>query len=143
MKFALVFLLALTFFCPALKAASEVQKKCPVCSMTFQPQAPTSFRATQENGTPHEFCSFSCSLKFHRKFNGAALEAHDFISKKPIDAKNAFFIANSKALLKELDFDMPPSVIAFAKKSDAEAKLKQLKDGTLIEGYSRLEKFYE
>jgi hypothetical protein len=140
MKLAFLSLLFLSAVCRPLSAAPQV--RCPICGMQFESHAPSSFHAKQGE-KDHELCSFSCSLKFHRKFSDALLEAHDFSSKKRIDAKNAFFIAKSQNILKELAFDMPPSVVAFERKVDAEKKLKELKDGILIEGYSRLEKLYE
>jgi YHS domain-containing protein len=137
-------LVLLTLFLVAipLGAATEATLKCPICGMKFKPSAKTSFEATHE-GKELQVCSFACARRLRKKYEKDPLYAHDFHTLKKIDSTSAFFLIKSKNLLKELDFDMPPSVVAFSVEADAKKVRDRLMDGEIVNGFAAMEKAYE
>lgn len=131
-----LFLLFGLFSAPNLFA---VQPECPVCGMTFKPLAKTAF-LTKIQDKPRHLCSFACAAKTADKAHGVKFEVADFNRAKMVDADNAYFLIRSKNLLKELDFDMPPTVVAFASEKEAKEKAAKLGDGEVIHGWKKLKK---
>ena len=123
-------------------ALAGEKTKCPICGMNFEVGAKTSYESTRD-GKPVAFCSFSCARRFHQKYPDAKLHAHDFETGKPVEASSAFFLAKSKNVLKELPFDMPPSVVAFAGREAANKTKARLGDGEVVKGFPALLKIYE
>ncbi len=111
--------------------------ECPVCGMTFRPTAKTAF-FTKVQEKPRHLCSFACATKTSDKFPEAKFEVTDFSSDKTIPGDDAYFLVRSKNLLKELDFDMPPTVVAFASEKAAKDKTTKLGDGEVIRGWKNL-----
>ena len=120
-------------------AAAAGTLECPICGMHFKATARTSFLAQYEK-KPLNLCSFACATKLSDRQSGATFQVLDFASGNLIDAEKAFFLIKSKNLLKELEFDMPPSVVAFAQKAQAQAKQKAIGDGEVINGWKDLKK---
>ena len=117
-------------------------RKCAVCGMEFSQGSKTSYEATIE-GKALPLCSFQCAVRTHRKYPTAKLEAFDFMTGKRVPVETAFFLAKSKNLLSEVEFGMAPTIVAFADKKSAESTNSRLGDGTVVQGFSRLEKLYE
>ncbi len=112
---------------------------CPVCGMHFSSTARTSFFGTHDGQHVH-LCSFSCAAKLSDRDSKATFTAVDFTSGKPVPAESAYFLIRSKKLLKELEFDMPPSVVAFSDEKAAKDKAKSLGDGEVLKGWEPLKK---
>ncbi len=138
MKRALLSLLLLFIFSATTSYAAD----CPVCGMHFKDGAKTSFE-TVKDGKPVHVCSFSCARRVHKKMPEAPLKAVDFETGSAVDAKSAWFLVKSKNVLKELEFDMPPSVVAFSKEEQAKKARERLKDGEIVKGIDAVEKAYE
>lgn len=115
--------------------------KCAICGMEFKRNAKTAFESTR-GGNPTHFCSFACVHRFHEKFKDTPIFARDFETGNRIDASRAFFLFKSKNVLKELEFDMPPSVVAFSTEEAAKRIQSRLKDGEIVTGYVSLERAY-
>jgi len=120
-------------------AAVAQKAECPICGMHFSATAKTSYLTTHEN-KPLHLCSFSCAAKLSDRHASATFTAIDFSSGKKIPAESAYFLIRSKKLLTELEFDMPPSVVAFADAEVAKAKQQALGDGEVIRGWKSLKK---
>ena len=88
------------------------------------------------------FCSFSCAVQFHQKYPNSKISTTDYLYQKPIDAAQGFYLVRSKRLLKEFEFDMPPTVAVFATREDAETTQKKLGDGKILSGFDAAEKEY-
>ncbi len=131
-----LFFLLFLFF-SALAGANPLE--CPLCGMSFKATAKTSFLATHE-AKPLPLCSFACAVKLFDRKNGTTFHVLDFSSGKQFSADKAFFLVKSKNLLKELEFDMPPSVVAFLDEAQARAKQKTLGDGEVVHGWKALKK---
>ena len=130
-------LLTLSLFLASGVGAAQLE--CPVCGMNFTAGAKTSF-TTQIEGKTRHLCSFSCAAKTAHKYPQAGFQLNDFTSGKSLGGENAHFLIRSKNLLKELDFDMPPSVVAFASEKEAKDKTTQLGDGEIVHGWKNLKK---
>ena len=125
-----------------ISSAFSAGLKCAVCGMDFSPGSRTSFEATIEaKSTP--LCSFQCAARTHRKYPTAKLEAFDYLTGKRLPAETAFFLAKSQNLLKEVEFAMAPTVVAFASEKPAQTSKARLGDGVVVQGFSQLEKQYE
>jgi len=127
----------------SLALGTETQNlQCAICGMETKTGSKTSFESRRD-GKPVRFCSFSCAHAFRKKYPNEKLMMNDFETGKPIDAKSAFFLANSENLLKELEFGMPPAIVAFEKEGSAKKVKARLKDGEIVNGLESLEKKYE
>ena len=129
--------LTLSLFLSSVAPAAELE--CPVCGMTFKQEAKTAF-STQLEGKSRRLCSFACAAKTAQKYPQAGFQLNDFNSGKSLNGENAHFLIRSKNLLKELDFDMPPSVVAFASEKEAKEKTTKLGDGEIVHGWKNLKK---
>lgn len=130
-------------FSPPLLAGDALQ--CAVCGMPVKANSKTRFDSTRD-GKPVTFCSFSCAHGFHKKFPKEHLEGHDFDTGQPVYVQSAFFLAKSENifnLVKELEFGMQPTVVAFAKEGAARKVREQVRDGEVIKGFEALQKLYE
>ena len=134
-------LLVLWISCLTFASAAE-SLKCSVCGMEFKKEAKTAFESTR-NGKPVHFCSFTCAERFHKSSKDTPLFILDYENSGRINANDAFFLVNSKNILPELDFDMPPSVVAFSKEESAKKVQTRLKDGQVVKGYDALEKLFK
>lgn len=135
-QYALLFLF---ISCASQSVKNDLQ--CPVCGMHFNSTAKTSFQAHEGEGKK-QVCSFSCASRLKKRFH-SKLQAKDYSSGEWIEAESAYYLIRSRNLLKELDFDMPPSVVAFGSEREAYKKLKELGDGKIVGGFGALEKTYE
>jgi len=133
------FLLPLFLLFLAVPAWALTKVECPVCGMQFSDKAKTSFFATHD-GKPVHLCSFACAAKLADRDPKAPFTAVDFASGKSLPADSAYFLIRSKKLLKELEFDMPPSVVAFTDEKAAKEKAKSLGDGEIVQGWPALKK---
>lgn len=116
--------------------------KCAVCGMDMQAGSPTSFESKKADEKVH-FCSFVCANSYHQDHPKYPLWAHDFGKANPnsanlprVDANKAFYLVQSEELEKYLKDPMTPSVVAFAKRGDADSFLSKMtevakKNGTL------------
>lgn len=111
--------------------------------MKAGPSAKTGFES-ERNGKPTHFCSFACAHRFHSSADhrNAPLFAHDFKTGARLDAKQAFYLIKSKNISKELEFDMPPTVVAFSSEQTAKEIQTRLKDGEVVKGFEAVEKAY-
>lgn len=107
--------------------------------MTFKSEAKTAFSATVE-GKPRHLCSFACAAKTAEKFPQAGFQPNDFNSGKTLNGGDAYYLIRSTKILRELPFDMPPSVVAFAAEKEAKEKSAKLGDGEVIHGWKNLKK---
>ncbi len=116
--------------------------QCIVCGMDVKPESKAAFDSTKE-GKPVRFCSFSCAHGFHKKYPKEKLVTKDYDSGKTIDTSSAYFLVGSDNILKELEFVMPPAIVAFETEESAKKMQARLKDGELIKGFNSLEKKYQ
>ena len=133
-------LLALTQF--TFAADAEVKERCPVCGMFTKEKSPTSFVVTH-HGQPAHFCSFSCAVAFHRKSPEVPMTAFAYGTGTPVDAEKAFYLIKSGKLAEEFKFAMPPVVVAFASRAEAEKAKERVKEGEILEGFSAVQKVYQ
>lgn len=121
--------------------AKNVQK-CDICRMKVD--ARTHFEGIeQENKKPVHFCSFICAHQYRRKDAKAPLSVYDFGTGKKVNADKAFFLVKSKNIANELGFGMPPLVVGFVTKADADKVQKRLADGNVVEGFNAVQKTYK
>lgn len=137
-----VFLFALLLTFLLIPSGFAADAKCPICNMVIQKDSKTAFESVRENKPVH-VCSFSCAHRFHKRFPDAEIFVKDYVSGKRISAKVAFFLVKSKNILKEIDFEMPPTVVAFSTEADAKKVKARLGDGELVQGFDALQKVYE
>jgi hypothetical protein len=118
--------------------------KCAVCGMEVSAKSRTSYSAAKA-GTPVKLCSFVCAHSFHEKFPAAKLSATDFLTGKSIPADAAYYMVKSKTLAarKDLEFEMPPPIVAFGNETEAKKFQSELKDGEILKGFPAVEKKYE
>ncbi|MBI4403782.1 MAG: nitrous oxide reductase accessory protein NosL [Deltaproteobacteria bacterium] len=116
--------------------------RCVICGMEIKKDAKIIFESVRD-GKPIHFCSFSCVHSFHSKYRDAPVFVYDFNSGKKVNAQSAFFIVKSKNILKELEFGMPPAVVAFLDEASARKVQVRLKDGEVVRGYETLEKMFQ
>ncbi len=128
-----------TFSSMAAPAPAVAKAECPVCGMHFSEKAKTSYFGTHD-GKPLHLCSFACAAKLSDRDPKSAFSAVDYPTGNKIPAESAYFLVNSKKVLKELEFDMPPSVVAFADEKAAKEKVKALGDGEVVKGWPQLKK---
>lgn len=140
-NFSLLFILLGLFQGSAM--AAETDKACAVCGMKTSAIAKTGFES-EKDGKPIYFCSFACAHRFResKAFRDAPLFAHDFRSGIRTDASAAYFLIKSSQINKEVDFDMPPTVVAFSAEAEAKETLERLKDGQVVKGIGAVEKAY-
>ena len=111
--------------------------------MYFFPKTAAFIVDAQFGGKTLRFCSFSCAHRFHRAHTETGFAVRDYESGKEISASRAFFVLDSKNILKELPFDMAPTVVGFGAEASARSKIKGLGDGEVVQGMDALEKRYE
>ncbi len=117
---------------------------CEVCKRIIHPE--TSFRIVQADGAIKTACCPRCGLTAVIKNGGRVLDAVDFSSKKRIGAADAIYLEGSDIMeccsttgfrsnegsYQEIDYDRcMPSLIAFARREDAEA-VRQKHGGTIL-----------
>jgi YHS domain-containing protein len=115
---------------------------CVVCGMETKPGSKTAFESAKD-GKPVRFCSFSCAHAFHKKFPKEKMGAKDYETGKDLDTHSAYFLVGSENILKEIEFGMPPAIVAFEKEDPAKKAQARLKDGEIIKGFDALGKKYE
>ncbi len=117
---------------------------CEVCNRVIHPE--TSFRITQADGAIKIACCPRCGLTAVIKNGGKVLDAVDFSSRKRIGAAEAIYLEGSDIMeccstmgfrsgegsYQEIDYDRcMPSLIAFARREDAEA-VRQKHGGNIL-----------
>ena len=123
-------------------AHAESPVTCAVCGMEMKPGARASFESIR-NEKPVYLYSYSCAHAFHSKYPDAPLFAFDWDTGSKIDVKSASFLVKSKNVLKELEFGMAPTVVAFSSEALAKKHHDRLKDGEVVKGYEALEKIFQ
>ena len=90
-------------------------KSCPVCSKPITRSHP--YKIIIENIKVVEACCEHCGLMLHQRYADRSVSAltFDFISEKPINALDAWYVVGSSAIP-----CCSPSVIPFINKEDAE-----------------------
>lgn len=129
---------------PAILFAAATEKNCAVCGMKTTTDAKTGFNSVKD-GKPVYFCSFACAHRFHGSgaHKDAPLFAHDYKSGAEIDANKAYYLVKSKSIAKEIDFDMPPTVVAFSTEQAAKETQSRVKDGEVVKGFEAVVKAYK
>jgi hypothetical protein len=117
---------------------------CEVCKRVIH--AETSFKIARPDGSMESTCCPRCGLTAVIQNGGRALEAVDFMSKKPIRATVAIYLEGSDIMeccsttgfrsdeggYQEMDYDRcMPSLIAFSRREDAET-VRQTHGGRII-----------
>jgi hypothetical protein len=120
------------------------QPLCEVCKRVMHPE--TSFRITAANGAIKATCCPRCGLTSVIKTGGKVLDAVDFSSRRRIAAVDAIYLEGSDIMeccsttgfradegsYQEIDYDRcMPSLLAFARREDAEA-VRQKHGGNII-----------
>ncbi len=120
------------------------QPLCDVCKRVIHPA--TSFRIAEANGKIKSACCPRCGLTSVIKNGGKVLDAVDFSSQKRIAAADAIYLEGSDIMeccsstgfradqgsYQEIDYDRcMPSLLAFARREDAEA-VRQKHGGNII-----------
>ncbi|NBX93159.1 MAG: hypothetical protein EB120_04975 [Proteobacteria bacterium] len=126
-------------FFALLTALSFAGVRCVICGMDVKPGSKTQFTVV-ESQEERRFCSLACVDSYLKRKPTREVYVFDYGSGEKIPASDAVFIARSEKLLKELEFEMPPTVIGFTNKEDAEKHQKRLGDGKLIQGFEALRK---
>lgn len=127
------------FFAVSLAFGSST---CPVCGMEVKPESRTQFEMSHSKDTKH-FCSLSCVETYSKKYSTEPVYLFDYETGEKIPAAGAYFLARSEKLLKELEFEMPPTVVGFKRKESAEKHQKRLGDGKVIQGFESLKKEFK
>ena len=115
---------------------------CAVCGMKVKPNAKASFEAIKEE-KPIALCSYTCAHRFNSKYSESALFTFDFDTGSKLDAKSAYYLVKSSNVLKEVEFGMAPTVVAFASEAEAKKNQTRLRDGEVVKGYEALEKTFK
>ncbi len=117
---------------------------CDVCKRVIHPA--TSFRIVETNGKVKSTCCPRCGLTSVIKNGGKVLDAVDFSTQKRIAATVAIYLEGSDIMeccsstgfradqgsYQEIDYDRcMPSLLAFARREDAEA-VRQKHGGNII-----------
>jgi nitrous oxide reductase accessory protein NosL len=125
---------AVRFF--AARGATREETTCSVCGMMLSKYRHTRFEVTEKDGTRHATCGVQCGLVLRLRLNESfrSAEATDFISGRPGNAAEMFYVYKSEAVP-----DMWPSFIAFRVKSDAE-KFSKGFGGTVLDYEQALKK---
>jgi nitrous oxide reductase accessory protein NosL len=109
---AIVFVLVAAMTIPAI-----AQEKCPLCGMNLSGNENTAFVIEKTSGESVTYCCPHCGLWVMAKEADTVKSAmaRDFIGGEWINAKDAVYLFNSKAVPA-----CSPSWLAFAKKKEAE-----------------------
>ncbi len=114
------------------------QPLCDVCKRVIHPA--TSFRIAEANGAIKATCCPRCGLTSVIKNGGKVLDAVDFSSQRRIAAADAIYLEGSDIMeccsstgfradegsYQEIDYDRcMPSLLAFARREDAEAVMQK------------------
>ncbi|MEZ0324109.1 MAG: DeoR family transcriptional regulator [Hydrogenothermaceae bacterium] len=89
-------------------------KTCPICAKPITRSHP--YKIIVENLKVVEACCEHCGLMLHKKYEDKNVSAltFDFITEKPVNALDAYYVVGSSAVL-----CCSPSVIPFINKEDA------------------------
>ena len=115
---------------------------CVVCGMEVKPNAKASFESIKEEKSV-PLCSYTCAHRYHSKYADLPLFTFDFDTGSKLDAKSAYYLVKSHNVLKEVEFGMAPTVVAFASEAEAQKNQTRLKDGEVVKGYEALEKTFK
>jgi hypothetical protein len=133
----------LAYFVWAGKVAGG-KPTCEVCKRVIH--AETSFKIVRPDDSINVTCCPRCGLTAVIQTGGRALEAVDFMSKKPIRATEAIYLEGSDIMeccsttgfrsdegaYQEIDYDRcMPSMVAFSRREDAEI-VRQTHGGRII-----------
>lgn len=90
-------------------------KSCPICSKPITRSHP--YKIIIENSKVIEACCEHCGLMLHQKYETQNVSAltYDFISEKPVNALDAYYVVGSSAVP-----CCSPSVIPFINRDDAD-----------------------
>jgi nitrous oxide reductase accessory protein NosL len=101
----------------AMAISASAQEKCPLCGMNLEGNQNTAFVVEKATGETVTYCCPHCGLWVVAKEADTvkSAKARDFIGGEWVNAKDAVYLFNSKAVPA-----CSPSWIAFAKKKEAE-----------------------
>ena len=101
----------------AMALSASAQEKCPLCGMNIEGNQNTAFVVEKTTGETVTYCCPHCGLWIMAKEANTvkSAKARDFIGGEWVNAKDAVYLFNSKAVPA-----CSPSWIAFAKKKEAE-----------------------
>lgn len=90
-------------------------KSCPICSKPITRSHP--YKIIVENTKVVEACCEHCGLMLHKKYETQDVSAltYDFITEKPVNALDAYYVVGSSAIP-----CCSPSVIPFINREEAE-----------------------
>lgn len=95
--------------------------ECSVCGTELNPSS-NLFTITKANGTTQSYGCPGCGLYVLSNLadrDTATIEAQDFLSRKPVDARQAWYVRGSS-----VSFCCQPSWLAFGKREQAESFVK-------------------
>ena len=125
----------------AVSAVSDTVS-CAVCGMEAKRHSRIGFEATHEGKAIH-FCSLSCALRFHEKHKDVPILGHNFENGERVDTKDAYFLVNSRKILKDLEFGMPPSVVLFSSNESAKRTQARVGDGQVVRGFGQVAEIFK
>ncbi len=122
------FIVAAVLVIVLVAASANAEEKCSLCGMNLAGNENTAFVVEKTSGETVTYCCAHCGLWVMAKEADAVKSAktRDFIGGEWINAKEAVYLFNSKAVPA-----CAPSWIAFAKKKDAE-KFRKGFGGTVM-----------
>jgi len=115
---------------------------CPICGMEVKAESRTQFEVNLSQEKKH-FCSLSCVETYAKRHSSEPVFLFDYETGEKIAAESAYFLARSEKLMKEIEFQMPPTVVGFKKKETAEKHQKRLGDGKIVQGLESLKKEFK
>jgi hypothetical protein len=115
-RLPLIIAMIFVFFV-AVAISANAQEKCPACGMSLAGNENTAFVVEKTSGETVTYCCPHCGLWVMAKEADTvkSAKARDFIGGEWVNAKDAVYLFNSKAVPA-----CSPSWLAFAKKKEAE-----------------------
>lgn len=104
--------------CEAVHAPLKAKEKCSMCGMNLGEYLHVRFAIATDNGKEMAYCGVQCGLVTSILMgadNVKSMWATDFITGKPVNAKDAWYVFKSSVIT-----DMSPGLVAFKEKEHAE-----------------------
>lgn len=127
-------LLVLFIFVTMVVTVAYAADKCSLCGMRVDEAKKQYFVITTKDGKTQKACNQGCAVTFMENIKDTvkSVEAIDYNTGKPMDAKSAFYVKGSKVR----PVMGGESVVSFSKKEDAEKFMKE--NGGRIMSYDDL-----
>ena len=104
--------------CGAVHAPLKAKEKCSMCGMDLGESLHVRFAIATSDGKEMAYCGAQCGLVtsiLMGSDNVKSIWATDFITGKPVNAKDAWYVFKSSVIT-----DMSPGLVAFTEKEHAE-----------------------